>query len=95
LDFILEKKGFNSRWKNWINGCLRTTNFFVLTNRKPRGKFGAIRGLRQRNPLSSFLFILVVDVLSRLTEKAKGSTIIEGIFFYRNDKHNINERHQT
>lgn len=61
---------------------MRKINFFVLINRKPRGKFGATRGLRQRNPLSSFLFILVVDVLSRLTEKAQGSRIIEGFFFF-------------
>ena len=79
LDFVLEKKGFGSRWRKWINGCLNTTNFSILINGRPRGKFGATRGLRQGDPLSPFLFILVVDVLSRLTEKAKECGIIEGL----------------
>lgn len=38
-------------------------------------------GLMQGDPLSPFLFTLVVDVLSRLVERAKEHQIIEGLRF--------------
>ncbi|KAM2378505.1 hypothetical protein ACFX1X_044959 [Malus domestica] len=60
-------------------GCLCSANFFVLINGRPRGKFQASRGLRQGDPLSPFLFTLVVDVLSRLMEKAQENDLINGL----------------
>jgi hypothetical protein len=75
----LDKKGFGLRWRNWIKGCLSSVNFYVIINGRPRGKFGATRGLRQGDSLSPFLFIMVVDVLSRLLERAKECSLIEGL----------------
>ncbi|KAK9927793.1 hypothetical protein M0R45_024959 [Rubus argutus] len=79
LDHVLEQKGFGQRWRKWIGGCLQSANFSIMINGRPRGKFSASRGLRQGDPLSPFLFTLVVDVLSRLLEKAKETKIIEGL----------------
>ena len=52
-------------------GCLSTTSFAILVNGSARDWVKASRGLRQGDPLSPFLFTLVVDVLSRLIFKAK------------------------
>lgn len=42
---------------------------FVFINESPRGKVQASRGLRQGDLLPPFLFLLVVDVLSKLVSK--------------------------
>ncbi|KAL6129597.1 hypothetical protein ACLB2K_072947 [Fragaria x ananassa] len=82
LNYVMESKGFGERWRNWIGGCLRLANFSILINGRPRGKFGASRGLRQGDPLSPFLFTLMVDVLNRLMESAREFNLIEGLGIY-------------
>ncbi|KAL5546826.1 hypothetical protein UlMin_006513 [Ulmus minor] len=49
-----------------------------MINGKPRGRFGASRGLKQGDPLSPFLFILVVDILRRMLYKAVGIGEVNG-----------------
>lgn len=53
--------------------------FFSSHYGRPRGKFKGERGLRQEDPLSPFLFNLVVDVLGRLVDKAKTMNEIRGL----------------
>ena len=64
LQFVLKKKGFKDRWRRWINGCLSSASFSIFVNGRPRGKFKGSGGLRHGDPLSPFLFTLVVDGLS-------------------------------
>ena len=52
--------------------------FSIFINGRPRGKFKGSRGLRQGDLLSPFLFILVVDGLSRLMEKIRNCGIVKG-----------------
>ena len=84
LEFVMERKGFGDRWRKWISGCLSSANFSVIINGKSSGRFGASRGLRQGDPLSPFLFILVADVLSRLMKRACECNLIEGFEIGRN-----------
>ncbi|KAL5543390.1 hypothetical protein UlMin_007174 [Ulmus minor] len=51
LDLVLEKKGFGVRWRSWMRGCISLANFSIMINGKPRGRFGASRGLRQGDPI--------------------------------------------
>ncbi|CAL8992525.1 unnamed protein product, partial [Prunus brigantina] len=67
------------RWRRWIRGCLHSVSFSVMINGRPRGKFSATRGIRQGDPLSPFLFTLVIDVLSRLMEKAQECNLVHGM----------------
>ena len=78
LQFVLQKKGFKDKWRSWIHGCLSSVSFSIFVNGRPHGKFKGSKGLRQGDPLSPFLFTLVVDGLSRLMEKSRGCGLING-----------------
>ena len=80
-----EKKRVLPFWRKWIRGSLSTVSFSVFINRRPRGKFKGSRGLRQGDPLSPFLFTMLVDVLGRLINKAKECNVIRG-FIVRRDR---------
>jgi len=47
-------------------------------NGSPTGFFHSSRGLRQGDPLSPFLFIIVTEALSRLTKKLEESGLLAG-----------------
>ncbi|XP_073035927.1 uncharacterized protein [Primulina eburnea] len=79
LDFVLLKKGFGERWRKWIKGCISNVSFSVFINGRPRGKFRGERGLRQGDPLSPFLFNLVIDGLGRMIDRAKTDNILSGL----------------
>lgn len=66
LDSILHVKGFGFLWRTWIKGCLTSANYSIILNGRPRGKIIPTRSIRQTDPLSPFLFIIVVDCLSHL-----------------------------
>ncbi|RVX14113.1 LINE-1 reverse transcriptase-like [Vitis vinifera] len=72
-DFLLaamEKMGFGERWCRWIKWCLSTVRYSVMVNGSPAGFFQSLRGLRQGDPLSPYLFVVVMEAFSVLIKKA-------------------------
>lgn len=65
--------GLESRWLKWFPGCVSNASFSHMVNGKHREWFTSSRGLHQREPMSSFWFTLVVDVLSRMVQKGVDS----------------------
>ncbi|GJS09389.1 RNA-directed DNA polymerase, eukaryota, partial [Tanacetum coccineum] len=63
LDEILRKFGFGDKWCKWIQCCLKSSRGSILVNGSPTKEFDFGRGLKQGDPLSSFLFILVMESL--------------------------------
>ncbi|GJX41068.1 putative RNA-directed DNA polymerase, eukaryota, reverse transcriptase zinc-binding domain protein [Tanacetum coccineum] len=73
------KLGFDIKWHSWIKGCLLNARASVLINGSPTNEFVISRGLRQGDPLSLFLFILVMEGLHAFICKAVNMGIYKGI----------------
>ena len=57
----------------------------IILNGSPTKPFKMERGLRQGDPLSPFIFVLVAEVLNKLLIKAKDLELIEGIKIRRDN----------
>ena len=66
LFYLMERMGFGVRWGRWMKACITTIRLSVLVNGYPMGFFDSSHGLRKGIPLSPLLFLLVMEVLSRL-----------------------------
>ena len=77
LTTVLFKMGFKEKWFGWIKWCISTTSFSIMLNASLEGFFKSLRGLRQGDPLSPYLFVLGMDAFSLLADIA-----VEGGFIY-------------
>ena len=69
--------GFGQIWCDIISGLLATSSTQILLNGSPSGRSEHRRGLRQGDPLSPMLFILVMDVLCYLVQKAAEEELLQ------------------
>lgn len=69
LEFCLLKFGFHKIMVNWIMVCLKSASFSICVNGESHGFFKAKRGLRQGDPISPYLFTLVMEVLTLMIKR--------------------------
>lgn len=76
---LLQRRGFPSRFRDWIAALLSTSTSRILLNGVAGHPIHHGRGLRQGDPLSPLLFVIAIDPLQQLLEKATSLGLLQKI----------------
>ncbi|XP_062100714.1 uncharacterized protein LOC133806637 [Humulus lupulus] len=73
LENLLKAFNFPDRFIRWIMTCMRGASYCLMLNGRLHGNFQGGKGLRQGDPISPLLFVIVMEYLTRsLLQAAKG-----------------------
>ncbi|GJY27504.1 RNA-directed DNA polymerase, eukaryota, reverse transcriptase zinc-binding domain protein, partial [Tanacetum coccineum] len=106
LDYVRSQFRFREKWRSWIRECLHFARTSILVNGSPTSEFSIKRGLHQGDPLSPFLFNLIIEGLRIAIKDATRSNLIKGVtvgnpgmrlshFFYADDVVLVTEWNQV
>lgn len=70
LDWALKQMGFGKKLRFWVRVCISLASYSLLVNGTSTGLEKGQRGLRQGDPISPFLFNIVMEVLDCLVARA-------------------------
>ncbi|XP_045802334.1 uncharacterized protein LOC123895912 [Trifolium pratense] len=76
---MLKRLGFSAKWIHWMMICVSSVNYSVLVNFEKVGPIFPGRGLRQGDPLSPYLFILITEGLYSLIKRSLASGDLHGV----------------
>lgn len=62
----MQHMGFAPKWRGLIRQCICSVWFSILINGQQIDGFQPTRGIRQRDPLSPYLFIIFAEALSTM-----------------------------
>jgi hypothetical protein len=69
---------FSKNWRRWISFCISFVRLSIMVNGSPCGFFPYSRGLRQGGSLVPLLFVIVMEALSKMIDKAIGGVFLTG-----------------
>ena len=75
-DFLLkclQELGFHPTWNSWIKRCISLVSYSIIVDDEPNGLFMPIRGNRQEDALSPYVFILCMEALNNMLLKEAGA----------------------
>lgn len=85
LKDVVLQMGFNEKWVALVMECITNVTYSLLMNGEPQGIITPIRGIRQGDPLSPYLFLLYSEGLYRLIQSEASSGDIKEVSICRND----------
>ena len=77
LEKIMLKLGFDERWVRLIMACVSSIRDTVRFNSMETDMFTPTRGIRQGDPLSPYLFLMVAKGLSSMIQNTKTNGKLE------------------
>lgn len=81
LEEVMRRMGFVERWISLVMGCVKSVAFAIIKNGQSERRFKPLRGIRQGDLISPYLFLFISDVFSRMISKAVDSNVLQGIKF--------------
>ncbi|XP_060957652.1 uncharacterized protein LOC133029176 [Cannabis sativa] len=78
LQAVMLQMGFAERWVNLIMFCVSSVSYSVLHNGHRMGPILPSRGIRQGDPLSTYLFIICAEGFSALIKKFESQQLLQG-----------------
>ena len=79
LEGVMNVMGFANRWIHLIMVCVRSVSYSIVINGKQQGHVVLFRGLRQRDPLSPYMFLICAEGLVCLMRKAVKEGLLQGV----------------
>ncbi|XP_024004030.1 uncharacterized protein LOC112081502 [Eutrema salsugineum] len=74
---VLEALELPSTFVHWISECISSTSFSIAFNGGLIGFFKGMKGLRQGDPISSLLFAIVMDILSKKLDQGAANQVFQ------------------
>ena len=81
LILVLKKFGFGKEFIKWVQILLKNQESCLINSGKTTNYFKLKRGTRQGDPISPYLFILVLEIVFTLIKKTPN---VEGLKFFNN-----------
>ena len=79
LDKIMDKLGFDEKWRKLIMQCVTTVTYSVKINGVPRGNIIPSKGIHQGGPLLPYRFILCAKGLSAMIHALVANGVMVGV----------------
>ena len=79
LEKIMYKMGFHDMWVKTVMRCVSSVTYSIKINGHPCGRIIPTRGIRQGDPLSSFLCLFCAEGLSALIRKTMERGQLNGV----------------
>lgn len=77
IEYMMRR--FGEKWISWIKACVFASSLSILMNGSPTEEIHIKRGLKQGDPLASFLFLLVAEGIGGLLGEAVTKNLFVGM----------------
>jgi hypothetical protein len=79
LEAVMRKMGFQDGWINLVMRCVTSVQYSIMVNGNPCGLFAPTKGIRQGNPILSYLFLICAKALSCMIKNANRERLLLGV----------------